>query len=95
MPKFRIQCSYCGLPFTVRQTEAGHASYCCSGCALASRLPPVDSNGQFPVTPALIVALGVGFAFFNVAARLGLLLGNLVARPEIALGPEIPQHRLP
>ena len=76
MPKFRIQCSYCGLPLTVRQTEAGHASYCCSGCALASRLPPVDSNGQFPVTPALIVALGVGFAFFNEVLfwALGLLL---------------------
>jgi hypothetical protein len=60
----------------VRQTEAGHASYCCSGCALASRLPPVDSNGQFPVTPALIVALGVGFAFFNEVLfwALGLLL---------------------
>ena len=61
----RIQCSYCGLPFTVRQVEAGRASYCCSGCALASRLPLVDQSGQFPVTPALIVTLGVGFAFFN------------------------------
>ena len=61
----RIQCSYCGLPFTVRQVEAGRACYCCSGCALASRLPPVGEGGQFPVTPALIAALGVGFAFFN------------------------------
>jgi hypothetical protein len=25
----------------------------------------VDQSGQFPVTPALIAALGVGFAFFN------------------------------
>ena len=25
----------------------------------------MDASGQFPVTPALIVALGVGFAFFN------------------------------
>ena len=65
MPKFRIQCSYCGLPFTVRQVEAGRVYYCCSGCALASRLPPVGEGGQFPVTPALIAALGVGFAFFN------------------------------
>jgi hypothetical protein len=65
MPRLRIQCSYCGLPFTVRQVEAGRAAYCCSGCALASRLPPVGEGGQFPVTSALIVALGVGFAFFN------------------------------
>ena len=61
----RVQCSYCGLPFRVRQVEAGRAYYCCSGCALASRLPPAGEGGQFPVTPALIVALGVGFAFFN------------------------------
>ncbi len=65
MSRLRIQCSYCGLPFTVRQVEAGRACYCCSGCALASRLPPVGEGGQFPVTPALIAALGVGFAFFN------------------------------
>ena len=65
MPRLRIQCSYCGLPFTVRQAEAGRACYCCSGCALASRLPPADASGQFAVTPALIAALGVGFAFFN------------------------------
>ena len=65
MSRLRIQCSYCGLPFTVRQVEAGRVYYCCSGCALASRLPPVGEGGQFPVTPVLIVALGVGFAFFN------------------------------
>ena len=35
----RIQCSYCGLPFTVRKVEPGRAVFCCSGCALASRLP--------------------------------------------------------
>jgi hypothetical protein len=61
----RIQCSYCGLPFKVRQVEAGRAYYCCSGCALVSRLPPAGAGGQFPVTPALVVALGVGFGFFN------------------------------
>jgi hypothetical protein len=65
MPRLRIQCSYCGLPFTVRQAEAGRAYYCCSGCALASRLPPAGEGGQFPVTPALIATLGMGFAFFN------------------------------
>jgi len=61
----RISCSYCGLPFQVRRIETGRNYYCCSGCALASRLPTGGANGQFPVTPALIAALGVGFAYFN------------------------------
>jgi hypothetical protein len=61
----RTQCSYCGLPFNVRRIEAGRADYCCSGCALASRLPQPGAGGQFPATPALFIALGAGFAFFN------------------------------
>jgi hypothetical protein len=61
----RIQCNYCGLPFQVRRVEAGRDYYCCSGCALASRLPKAGAGGQFPVTPALVAALGTGFAFFN------------------------------
>ncbi|MDD2764930.1 MAG: hypothetical protein PHE83_13255 [Opitutaceae bacterium] len=61
----RVQCSYCGLPFNVRQIEAGRAYYCCSGCALVSRLPAAGGGGEFPVTPALVAALGVGFALFN------------------------------
>ncbi len=61
----RVQCSYCGLPFKVRQVEAGRPIYCCSGCALASRLPVAGAGGQFPVTADLVVAVAVGFAFFN------------------------------
>ena len=61
----RTECRYCGLPVKVRQLEPGRAYFCCSGCALASRLPPPGAGGEFPVTPALIVALGVGFGFFN------------------------------
>ena len=61
----RTQCSYCGLPVKVRQLDPGRAYYCCSGCALASRLPPPGAGGEFPVTPALLVALGAGFAWFN------------------------------
>jgi hypothetical protein len=30
-----------------------------------SGLPQPGSGGEFPVTPALLVALGAGFAFFN------------------------------
>ena len=63
----RMQCSYCGLPFHVRRPEPGRAYYCCSGCALVSRLPRPGEAGQFPVTPVLLVALGAGFAFFNEA----------------------------
>ena len=61
----RTQCSYCGLPFNVRRIEPGRANYCCSGCALASRLPQPEKNGEFPVTPALVGALGAGLALFN------------------------------
>ena len=61
----RVQCHYCGLPFDVRRIEAGRAAYCCSGCALASRLPSGGVEGQYPVTPALIAAVVVGFVYFN------------------------------
>ncbi len=61
----QVQCQYCGLPFKVRRVEAGRAYYCCSGCALASRLPPGGVDGRYPVIPALVVALVVGFVFFN------------------------------
>ncbi len=61
----QVQCSYCGLPFKVRSVEAGRPVYCCSGCALASRLPTAGAGGQFPVTVDLAVAVGVAFAFFN------------------------------
>ena len=61
----RVQCHYCGLPFNVRRIEAGRAAYCCSGCALASRLPPGGVAGQYPVTPALVAAVVTGFGYFN------------------------------
>jgi hypothetical protein len=49
----------------MRRSEPGRAEFCCSGCALASRLPRAGEGGQFPVTPALVIALGAGFALFN------------------------------
>lgn len=61
----QVQCQYCRLPFKVRRVEAGRAYYCCSGCALASRLPPGGAEGQYPVTPALIATVVVGFVYFN------------------------------
>jgi hypothetical protein len=61
----QVPCRFCGLPFKVRRVEAGRAYYCCSGCALVSRLPPGGVEGRYPVTPALIAALVVGFGYFN------------------------------
>ena len=73
-----VQCSYCGLPFKVARVEPGRPVYCCSGCALASRLPAAGAGGQFPVTADLVVALLIGFAFFN--ELLFWLLGAALAR---------------
>lgn len=73
----KVVCEHCGLPFTVARTTPGRAVYCCSGCALAARVP-VDASGQFPVNAALVTALSVGFAAFNQV--LFWLLGVLLAR---------------
>lgn len=76
----KVVCAHCKLPFSVARVVPGRAVYCCSGCALAARVP-VDAQGQFPVNAALLGALGLGFAFFNQA--LFWLLAVLVARdPE-------------
>ncbi len=59
----RVNCSFCRLPFSVRQVRPDVDYFCCSGCALASRIPV--NEGQLPVSPALLAALGVGFGLFN------------------------------
>jgi len=61
----QVRCQYCGLPFNVRRIEPGRRYFCCSGCALASRLPPGGVEGRYPVVPALIEGLAVGVLFFN------------------------------
>jgi hypothetical protein len=73
----KVVCEHCGLPFSVARVAPGRAVYCCSGCALAARVP-VDANGQFPVNGALVTALGVGFVFFNQV--LFWMLAILLAR---------------
>ena len=73
----KVTCEHCGLPFSVARAAPGRAIYCCSGCALAARVP-VDAQGQFPVNGALVAALGVGFVFFNQV--LFWLLAVLLAR---------------
>lgn len=73
----KVTCEHCGLPFSVARVAPGRAVYCCSGCALAARVP-VDAQGQFPVNAALVTALGVGFVYFNQV--LFWLLAVLLAR---------------
>jgi len=78
----KVVCEHCGLPFSVPRVVPGRPVYCCSGCALAARVP-VDAQGQFPVNATLVAALGVGFVFFNQI--LFWLLASLLARePERA-----------
>jgi len=72
-----VVCTHCGLPFRVARVRPDKPVYCCSGCALAARVP-VDAEGQFPVNGALVTALGVGFAAFN--QLLLWLLALLLAR---------------
>lgn len=66
-----VTCDYCGLPFKVRRVEPGRPVYCCTGCAVASRVP-VDAKGDFPVNGALVSALVVGFVLFNQLLFWGL-----------------------
>lgn len=73
----KVVCEHCALPFSVARVTPGRPVYCCSGCALAARVP-VDANGQFPVNGALVTALSTGFVFFNQA--LFWLLAILLAR---------------
>lgn len=72
----RVICTYCGLPFTTRAKVVGPV-YCCTGCAMASRIP-VDASGQFPINRALIELLAFGFGLFNeiLFALLALLLAG-------------------
>ena len=60
----RVSCHYCGLPFNVRRVEPGREYFCCTGCAMLSRVP-IDEKGQFPVNAHLVSALASGFLFFN------------------------------
>ena len=59
-----VSCRYCGLPFRVRRVAPGRDYFCCTGCAMVSRLP-IDEKGQFPVNAHLVSALVAGFLFFN------------------------------
>lgn len=82
----RQPCSYCGLPFQVRRVEPGQPVYCCAGCALADRVRAPGSDGNFPITPELVLTLVAGFGAFNQA--LFALLAWLIAhdgRLELAV----------
>lgn len=72
-----VSCHYCGLPFRVRRVEAGYDYFCCTGCAMLSRVP-VDDKGQYPVNAHVVTALVAGFLFFN--QLLFWMVGVLLAR---------------
>lgn len=72
-----VTCHYCGLPFKVRRADPGREYFCCTGCAMLSRVP-VDAQGQFPVNAHLVAALTTGFLFFN--QLLCWLVGVLLVR---------------
>ncbi len=60
----RLTCDYCGLPFRAPyKPAAGAKAFCCSGCALASRLG--IEGEKFPISPQLVFDLVLGFGVFN------------------------------
>jgi hypothetical protein len=78
----RVICGFCGLPFQVRAVREGATYYCCSGCALAARIPL--HGGQLPISRPLVAALGLGFGLFNEV--LFAVLGAAVTgegRPDV------------
>ena len=58
--------------------------YCCSGCALASRIPLGDGRA-FPVSPGLIVALAFAFGLFN-QVLFGVLGGAVADEGRVEVG---------
>ncbi len=77
----KVICEHCSLPFVVGRVAPGRPVYCCSGCALAARVP-VDAQGQFPINAALGTALTLAFVGFNQV--LFWLLSVLLARDSEA-----------
>lgn len=80
----KVTCSFCGLPFSVRKAEPGADYFCCSGCALASRIP-LGTAGQFPVSPGLVVALVFAFGLFN-QLLFGVMGGAVAAEGRADVG---------
>ncbi|MCC5023107.1 MAG: hypothetical protein J6386_10105 [Candidatus Synoicihabitans palmerolidicus] len=69
-----MKCDYCGFPFKVAKVCEGKRVFCCAGCAVADRV--LTEDGNFPVTPELVLALLGGFTAFNqvVFGLLGWLM---------------------
>lgn len=80
----KVTCSFCGLPFSVRRAQPGADYFCCSGCALASRIP-LGGDGQFPVSPGLVIALVFAFGLFN-ELLFGLLGGAVAGEGRVEVG---------
>jgi hypothetical protein len=72
----RVTCGFCGLPFHVRTVREATEHFCCSGCALASRIPM--HGDALLVSRELVVALALGFGLFN--QTLFAVLGTAVTK---------------
>ena len=79
----RLTCDYCSLPFRAPyKPAAGAKAFCCSGCAMASRLG--IEGEQFPISPQLVFDLLFGFGVFN--QFLLVLLAAALRRDGAAAG---------
>ncbi len=79
----RVTCAFCGLPFSVRALRNGAEYFCCSGCALASRIPV--HGDALPVSRGLVIALALGFGLFN-EILFGVLGAALAAEGRAGMG---------
>jgi hypothetical protein len=75
----KVICTHCSLPFSVRRVVPEQPIYCCSGCALAARVP-VDAEGNYPINAAAVTATSLAFVAFNQGLfwMMALLLGRAV-----------------
>jgi hypothetical protein len=68
-----MNCSFCGLPITRGRANPDGHTYCCSGCALAAKLP-LDWSGR--LTLPYVTLLGYGFCLFNQFLFITLALAS-------------------
>ena len=75
----QVSCAHCGQVFRVNRIDEERDYFCCAGCALRARVP-VGPEGNFPVNRDLLLALTVGFLYFNQLLDWGL--SSLLARQD-------------
>lgn len=61
-----LRCHHSGAPIQVARPQPGRAYFSCTACAIADRIP-VDAEGNYPITRALVAVLVAAVVFFNQA----------------------------